>query len=205
MNYKEKIQQAKAEKEKNEQERLLQREKEFDEYLDKIRSLKDRIKKLIDIGKELYKNSFPLEVVPLDSDYRKYPLGQLFTEGNKHHMGFYSLRRGNPQYPEYLGVEAGGFCGKFDLLVREDGRVSFVNEDTRYTNQIKMFDRVDDYNTRDLIRTFLREFDTFDKRLHYYVDHLNDKTVRFIPIKNWGEILESASLHTNELREESGR
>ena len=191
MDYKEKILQAKLEKEKDEKGKLLKREKEFDDYLNKIRSLKDRIKELIDIGRELYKNSFPLEVGRLDSDYRNYPMGQFFTEGIFHHLGFYSLRRGYPQYPEYIGVDAGGFCGKFDLLVNEDGRVFFVNEDTRYTNQIKRFDRVDDDNTRDLLRRFLREFDDFEKRLRLYLDHLNEENFRYLPIKRWDEILGS--------------
>ena len=200
MNYKEKIQQAKEEKEKAEKEKLLQKEKEFDEYLSKIESLKDRIKELLDIGQELYNNSFPLEIVRLDFNYKKYPMGQFFTEGSFHHLGFYSPARKNFPPPDYLGVSAGGWDGKFDLMVDKNGQVYFVNEDTRC-----IYNRVDDGDTRKLIKKFLEEFDTFEKRVHLYLDHLNDEKFRHLPYEKWNEILENVPLHTNKLKEVSGR
>ena len=190
MDYKEKILQSRLERELKKKEELLKKEKEFDEYLSKIGSLKDRIKEIIDIGQELYNNSFPLERVRLDFDYKKYPMGQFFTEGHFHHLDFYSPTRKNFPPPDYLGVRAGGWDGKFDLMVDKNGQVYFVNEDTRC-----IYNRVDDGDTRNLIKKFLEEFDTFDKRVHLYLDHLNDENFIHLPYEKWNEILESVPLH----------
>lgn len=156
-------------------EKLRLENEERKNLINNILSMKDRIKKLIDIANELGMN----ELLPDDryspygyareSELKKYGYqGHIVASGIYHHLGF-NIKRINGYTYQYevksLQIEMGGACGSYDLIV--DGEhVLSVHEDTkniRYDIPIPH------------LKQFVKEFPIFESAFYAWFDETFSK------------------------------
>lgn len=152
----------KAESIKVAQQAQEQRENDIiNSFYKKIKELAPRIKKLIILGNELYRQG-------LLEDY-------FYTDGWTHSLGFnratkrFKFRCDNTPI-KFLGIECGGACGDTDLWVNSEGNIKVAYTSGLWSKSGKLCDN-DKISTWALKR-FAENFDVFEQRLLKYIDSL---------------------------------
>ncbi len=162
---------------KKEQEEYKKKQKikeDTEKYLENIKELQPRIKKIIEIGNLCIQNNISIGHKPC-SDKRTYKEKCFETEGIRHQLGFYpNNRQGYPTYKclhyDYIGIMNGGFCGDWDFLVN-DKEIFEVKEEDRYTPAL---DHTSTYRKPTIrqMKKFLNQFDEFETEFYKFIENL---------------------------------
>ena len=146
--------------------KIIQEEEKRIEYLEKIKELTPRIKKLIDLANVLIKNGYYHDFLETSSrnDYKK----GFQSEGWCHNVGFIIDGKGDISlYVTHMGIVNGGCFGENDFRTNgEDTYMSFDNYSI-YRTSIPI-------NLNDAKR-FLNEFDNFEKRFYEELEEFLSK------------------------------
>ena len=128
--------------------------RQAEECKTKIRALEPRIDELLEVGNACVKNNIPLEGSAWGG-HEGYDTHQFITNRWSHLVGFVDRKNGFA----YLGIDAGGACGKYDF--RTNGiDIYDVHEETKEKIAPSLYHMV----------KFLEKFDEFEKEFYAYVD-----------------------------------
>ena len=145
-----------AEEENNEQLKKL----EAIEYCkNAIKALAPRLTELMQIGDALIKNG-------ISFGKRTGYYEEFITNGLSHRLGFYFKYSKDNSPLIGIGIKGGGCCGR-NLAVNEKGDM-VVKIDPNYHSY--KYSGFNDYCNK--CKQFLKDFDSFEKRVYEYVDNL---------------------------------
>lgn len=142
---------------------------ELEAALQKVHDLEGRVSDLIILANECLRNGYDIGKYT-DHLYAKNDPHYFLTDGWNHQIGFITRRVGwHDVVVEAVGIENGGACGSYDLIVT--GEDTFYRHEN-YTCLAQLYGPA--YKTPDIrdLNKFLAGFDKFEKRFLDYVDSL---------------------------------
>lgn len=137
--------------------------------ISQIKELEPRISELICVGNACLENNIPLtgEAFGCRQDYDTH---QFFTNSWSHLVGFVGNPHDKSCQIEFLGINGGGACGKYDF--RTDGETVFS------VNERNPFDVITP--PIGVMQKFVKDFDTFESAFFSYVDQVIEKQQRSV-------------------------
>ena len=130
-----------------------------------VATLTDRIQDIIALANECELNDIK---IPRDIHYRcaakKYGYdAEFIAEGINHHTGLYHPwgERQKGKY-NYLAIDNGGACGKWDFLTNGDISISVYEDDHSKTDEPRIYD----------MKKFINEFPVFETAFYNWIDSL---------------------------------
>lgn len=139
------------------------------ELISQINSLSDRIKAILTLANECVRMNVKIpQRHPMDMNYETAKvygyLAEFIAEGIYHHTGLIrscSCGSGSKEKYEWIGIDNGGACGRFDFHTNGD-QVFAIHEEERFHAEPRICD----------MEKFLREFPVFEAAFYNWIDSL---------------------------------